>query len=134
MANGRRGSRGRARGRAGQVIRSGMVAGSNGDLVSQSGGIARTFQATNGSGQNKYGPGSTGKKSADRTQQLNNGTTVGIFAPGGDSANLRSARKGTPSASLNTSGNKGPTNTSIVLPRVLGPKGFGGNYRLSKGY
>lgn len=43
--------RGRARG--GQSIVSGMSAGSNGDLVSQSGGIARTFQSTNGSNRNK---------------------------------------------------------------------------------
>jgi len=133
MANGRRGSRGRG-GRGGQTIISGMSAGSNSDLVSQSGGIARTFQSTNGSNRNKYGPGSTGGRRPRGQSSILPGINISIFAAGGDSATVRSGGRATPSATIRTTGNTGKTNVSLVLPKALGPKGFGGNYKLSKGY
>lgn len=133
MAKGRRGARGQNRGRGGQSVVSGMLAGSNGDLVSQSGGRAVGFQSTNGSNRNKYGPGSTGGRSVGIGGWIP-GLQYSIFTAQGDSAELRSGRKSTPSVALKTTGNTGRTNVSISMPRVLGPKGFGGNYRLSKGY
>lgn len=131
----RRGSRGGSRGRGGPLIVSGQSAGSNSNLVSQSGGIAKGFQSTNGSSRNKYGPGSTGSK---RPSNSNigwlPGTRIAGFGPAGDSAEMRSGRKSTPGVTIKTTGNTGRTNASVVMPRALGPKGFGGNYRLSKGY
>lgn len=140
MANNRRGGRGKGRGRTssrrssgGQSIVSGMLAGTNGDLISQSGGRATTFQAINGSKQNKYGPGSTGGKSVGIGGWIP-GLQYSIFNPQGDSANMKSARQKTPGVNMSTRGNMGPTNASVVMPKALGPKGFGGNYRLSNGY
>lgn len=133
----RRGNRGTSRGRGnplgGQAVVSGMVAGTNRDIISQSGGRATTFQAINGSSRNKYGPGSTGGKSTGVGGWIP-GLRYSIFGPQGDSAEMRQGRKSTPATTLRTTGNTGPTNASIVYPKALGPKGFGGNYRLSKGY
>jgi hypothetical protein len=140
MANGRRGKRGGAsRGSnrrnplSGTAITSGMSPGDNRDIVSQSGGKANTFQAVANRGGLKYGPGSTGTKQLTTGGWIP-GWTYAIYGPQGDSSNLRSARKGTPAATIKIGGNTGPTNASVVMPRALGPKGFGGNYRLSKGY
>jgi hypothetical protein len=129
MARGKRSGR-RA---GGQSIVSGMLAGSNGDLVSQSGGRATSFQSTNGSKKNKYGPGSTGGKSTGTGGWIP-GRTYAIYGSQGDSAEMRSGRTKTPQATIKTTGNTGATNASIVMPKALGPKGFGGQYRLSKGY
>ena len=133
----RRGKRGGGRGRGnplgGQSITSGMAAGTNADIISQSGGRATTFQAINGSNRNKYGPGSTGSRKSTVGGWIP-GLTYAVFGPQGDSAEMRQGRKSTPAATLRTTGNTGPTNASIVYPKALSPKGFGGNYRLSKGY
>lgn len=132
MANGRRGSRGRG-GKSGSSIISGMSAGSNSDLVSQSGGIASSFQSTNGSGKGKYGPGSTGSRRPRGSSNIF-GNSVAIFGAAGDGAPVRSGGKSPTAATLRVAGNNGATNVSIVRPKALPPKGFGGNYKLSKGY
>lgn len=124
--------RGKASGSS-TFLMSGMLAGTNADLISQSGGVARSFQAIFGSGANHYGPGSTGHR-----QSIGIGGQPGrqysIFRQGGDGAPYGSVRRGVSAGQISTAGNTGRTNVSIVLPKVLGPKGFGGNYRLSKGY
>lgn len=115
------------------TVISGMVAGSNGDLISQSGGVARTFQSTNGSKFNSYGPGATPNRSLGVGGWIP-GWQYTVVAPGGDGGFQGSTRRNVAPYRANVSGNKGPTNASIRLPKVLGPKGFGGNYRLSNGY
>lgn len=124
----------RGRGRSNTSIVSGMSAGNNGDLVSQSGGRASTFQSTNGSNRNKYGPGSTGSRTPRGRSNIFPNLNIAIFPSGGDSATMRSPRKTPGGVNIRTTGNTGQTNVSIVRPKALGPKGFGGNYRLSKGY
>lgn len=133
MAYGRRGTRGQSRGKGGQRVTSGQLAGTNSDLKSQSGGIARTFQATNGSAQNGYGKGSTGRRSVGRGGYVP-GLQYNIFGAGGDSTTNRSGRRAVSGVAMKMTGNTGRTNVSVVMPKALGPKGFGGNYRLSKGY
>lgn len=114
-------------------IMSGMTSGSNSDLWSQSGGRASTFQSTNGSGGLKAKP-NTGGRSRGKGGWIP-GSTYSIFGPGGDASNNKSGNRNVPGVALNLGGNSGPTMvTRVVYPKVLGPKGFGGNYKLSKGY
>lgn len=119
----------------GQLINSGQLASGKGALSwAQSGGKATGFQSLVGSSQNATGKGSTGGRSNGRGS-LNNTTPYSTFAAGGDMAPSPTRTRGnTPSSSVAFGVTSGKSQTKTVFPRVLSPKGYGGTYRLSKGY
>ena len=99
----------------------------------QSGGRATTFQGTAGGNStwNSGEGGSRGTRARGRTT-LSNGTSATLRSPGGDSTLIQGGHKGAGRLNLpkgaTFKGNRGKTNTSIVKPHALPPKGFGGGY------
>jgi hypothetical protein len=133
-SGGRRGGgRGRGNGSTAAGGAAGFPAGAQGTRTSfaQSGGKANSFQGGKGGGAwQSPGGGAKGTKTKGKSQ-FGNSTPFNIRNAGGDGTLIPGAHGGAGRLNLpgsNAKGNKGRTNTSIVKPHQLAPKGFGGGY------